>query len=212
LIVGRRDELLFESVGRVADAHHPEGEGSMTNRKHGPARRLLAAGLAALWLAPALAGAAEPCARPADKSAFDVAALKSRLMITALTCDAHDKYNDFVTRYRAALEREDKVLDAYFTRAYGRAARKQHDDYTTLLANTLSEQGLKQGTQFCDQNLGAFSQVMALHDGTALPDFAASQAIVQPVSLTLCPTAPATKPKAKAKSQAQKTQTQKSSS
>ena len=184
----------------------------MTNRKHGPARRLLAAGLAGLWLAPALAAAAEPCARPADKGAFDVAALKSRLMITALTCDARDKYNDFVSHYRVALDQQDKILDAYFTRTYGRAARKQHDDYTTLLANTLSEQGLKQGTRFCDQNLGAFSQVMALHDGAALPDFAAAQAIMQPVSLTLCPAVPPTKPKAKTKSQTQKSQAQKSSS
>ncbi len=182
----------------------------MTNGKHGPARRWLAAGLAAVLFAPGLAAAAEPCARPADKGAFDVAALKSRLMITALTCNAHDQYNDFVSHYRVALDQQDKILDAYFARAYGRAARKHHDDYTTLLANTLSEQGLKQGTGFCDQNLGAFSQVMALHDGAALPDFAAAQAIVQPVSLTLCPAAPPTKAKAKTKSQAQKSQAQKS--
>jgi hypothetical protein len=182
----------------------------MTNGKRNLARRLVAAGLAALWLAPAFAAAAEPCARPADKSAFDVAALKSRLMITALTCNAHEKYNDFVTRYRLTLDQQDKILDAYFARAYGRAARKRHDDYTTLLANTLSEQGLKQGTQFCDQNLNAFAQVMALRDGAALPDFAAGQAIVQPISLTLCPAAPAGK--TKAKTQAQKSQTQKSSS
>ncbi len=181
----------------------------MANRKHRPARRWLAAGLTAVLFAPALAAAAEPCARPADKGAFDVAALKSRLMITALTCNAHDQYNDFVSRYRAALDQQDKILDAYFTRAYGRAARKHRDDYTTLLANTLSEQGLKQGTGFCDQNLGAFSQVMALHDGAALPDFAATQAIAQPVSLTLCPAAPAVKAKTKAKA---KSQTQKSSS
>ncbi len=172
----------------------------MMNETRRKRRRWLALALVGVVLAPALARA-EPCARPADKGAFDVAALKSRLMITALTCNAHDQYNDFVTRYRADLQHEDKILDAYFARAYGRAARKQHDDYTILLANTLSEQGLKQGTGFCDQNLGAFAKVMALHDGAALPDFAAAQAITQPISLTLCPLMPAkTKPKAQAKS------------
>jgi hypothetical protein len=158
---------------------------------------------AVLWPSFVLA---EPCARPADKDAFDVAALKSRLMITALTCDAREKYNDFVTRYRGELLSQDKILDAYFARAYGRTARKQHDDYTTSLANTLSEQGLKQGTGFCEQNLGTFTKVMALPANTTLPQFAAGLAIAQPISLTLCPAAPAGKTKAKTRAATKNTQ------
>lgn len=53
---------------------------------------VLAAGLLSAGIA-----AAQPCAKPADLTALDVASLKSKLMVTALTCNQQDRYNDFVT-------------------------------------------------------------------------------------------------------------------
>lgn len=55
---------------------------------------LTAAGL----LTSQMAGA--QCARSADTTALDIAGLKTTLMVTALTCSADTKYNDFVIKYR----------------------------------------------------------------------------------------------------------------
>ncbi len=141
----------------------------------------LAAGLLASQMA-----FAQSCARPADKTAFDVTGLKSQLMVTAITCSATERYNAFVMRYRPNLMTQDKVLTAYFARNFGHRAQAQHDDYITSLANTQSEDGLKSGTAFCAGHMAMFDQVMALHSPAELADFAGNQSIVQPIALVAC--------------------------
>lgn len=69
---------------------------------------LLAAGLLSAGIA-----AAQPCARPTDAVALDIASLKSKLMVTALTCNQQDRYNDFVQRFRSDLMTHERALHAY---------------------------------------------------------------------------------------------------
>ena len=65
--------------------------------------------LAALYGSAALALAGAPvafaCATPSEQAMFDVAGLKSELMVTALSCDADSQYNAFVLRYQGMLRR-----------------------------------------------------------------------------------------------------------
>ena len=136
---------------------------------------------------------AQPCARPADKAAFDVAGLKSQLMVTALACDVRDRYNDFVLRFQPELMREERALVAYFARSFGRRGQQEHDDYITSLANTQSEAGIKQGTLFCQQNVGLFDAVLALPQGATVASFAADRDFDQPITLVVC-TAPTRAP------------------
>ena len=124
--------------------------------------RILFSSLVAAGLLTSQMASAESCARPADKTAFDVAGLKSHLMVTAITCEATERYNAFIARYRPNLLAEEKVLTAYFSRTYGKRAQAQHDDYITSLANSQSQDGLKSGTSFCDQNISMFDDVMKL--------------------------------------------------
>ena len=146
-----------------------------------PFSGLLAAGLLSSQVA-----VAQSCARPADLAAFDLAGLKTQLMVTALTCNANDRYDAFVTKYRPALLENEKALGSYFGRAHGRRSQKQQDDYITQLANSHSQTGVKQGNRFCDRNRGVFDEVMALRDGSELADFAAGKSHSQPVSLSNC--------------------------
>lgn len=162
-------------------------------------RRLIASLLAAASLTVPPAQAAETCVRPAEKAAFDVTALKSRLMVTALVCNSQDRYNAFVTRYRSELLRHDKALQAYFNRVFGRRGQQFRDEYTTQLANSESQNGLQQGSLFCQNNTPLFDRVMAVPE-QGLADFAAGQTIAQPIAVIPCPAAPAPrKPKGKAK-------------
>jgi len=145
---------------------------------------VLAGGLLSAGLA-----AAQPCARPADLSALDVASLKSKLMVTAITCNQQDRYNDFVQRFRSDLLGQERALHAYFARSFGGRAQREHDDYITSLANTQSQSGIRQGTLFCQQNTGIFGEVLALAKGADLATYAASKQLEQPMQVVTCPAA-----------------------
>ncbi len=127
------------------------------------------------------------CAKPVERAAFDVEGLKSELMVTAISCQAQDRYNAFVTRYRSGLIAQERAIDTYFHRAYGRSAQKQHDDYITLLANSQSDEGIKLGTLFCMKSVGLFDEVMGLKDSRDLPTFATGKGLPQPIALLDCP-------------------------
>ena len=89
-------------------------------------------------------------------------------------------------KYQTDLQREDRSLNAYFSRTYGRNSAKQRDDYVTQLANAQSSLGLKQGSLFCDANLPAFDEVMALRTNAELADYAAGREITQPSNVGNC--------------------------
>ena len=150
--------------------------------------RILLSGLLAVGLLSGQVAQAQNCARPADKTAFDVAGLKSQLMVTAITCEATERYNTFIARYRPDLLAQEKVIKAYFVRNFGKKAQSQQDDYITSLANAQSQNGLKAGTAFCDRNLSMFEQVMKVHSGAELGDFASGTAPIQPITLVACMT------------------------
>ncbi len=152
-------------------------------------RRVVSGVLAAtLWAGQAFATTGHAvCARPAEMAAFDIAGLKSQLMVTALSCAAQDKYNAFVMRYRMSLVAEEHALNTYFGRAYGRYWRSKHDDYVTLLANNESEQGTRLVVDFCRQSVGMFDQVLALPSAKDLPAYAAGKNFPQPITLVACP-------------------------
>ena len=156
--------------------------------------RVMLTGLVAAALLGGPLQAAQ-CLRPNDLVALDVTALKTQLMVTALTCQANDKYNAFITKYKTDLQREDKSLNAYFSRAYGRSASKQRDDYVTQLANSHSQIGVKQGSLYCAQNVDAFDEVLALRSNAELTDYAAGRTTAQPIELATCgPEQPVDKP------------------
>ena len=139
---------------------------------------------------------AQTCARPPDKTAFDVAGLKSQLMVTALACDVRERYNDFVLRFQPELMQQERALNAYFSRSFGRRGQQEHDNYITSLANTQSEAGIKLGTLFCKDSVGLFDTVLALPQGATVASFATDREFDQPITLVVCTTptsAPATR-------------------
>ena len=179
-------------------------------------RPALAPALAALALLPLLAGCEKPapppppkvadyvppplpepppapwCARPAEIAAFSVAALKSNLMVTAISCSADEKYNAFVTRYRSTLTAQEKTAETYFSRNSKQRWQQSRDDYVTQLANAQSQRALVLGNQFCQRTLGEFDQVLGLAKPEDLLTFAAgtTESIPQPLKFSECPAAP----------------------
>ena len=146
--------------------------------------RLFAMLVAAALLAPDIASAA--CLKSYEGTAINVAGLKSQLMVTALSCDTRDRYDDFVLTFRPTLQREDSALNSYFLHHYGRSWRSEHDDYITQLANMQSEAGIREGTQFCQDNVGLFDEVLALKSPIAMLAFANDKPMLQPIDDDVC--------------------------
>lgn len=153
---------------------------------------LVAVLLAGVTLFGSTAGAVatNACMRPAEHEAFTLAGLKSQLMVTAISCQAEEQYNSFIARFRPSLLSEEKSLSSYFRRVAGRGARKAQDDYITSLANAQSQDGLQQGTQFCDKHLPMLTSVLALKDGKELASYAAGQPLVLAIDVVDCPPPP----------------------
>ncbi|ATJ91057.1 hypothetical protein ACLEIY_04565 [Acetobacter tropicalis] len=154
--------------------------------------RLLAAGVfAAGVLHSSYSLAATPCGHSSAHEAFAVQALKSELMVTALSCNAQERYNSFVAKFRTNLLNEEQKLNTYFRSTYGRSAQREHDDYITQLANVQSEKGLSAGTIFCLQRMAMFDEVNALDTTEDLSNYTEAKDITQPASFETC-AAPAT--------------------
>lgn len=138
---------------------------------------------------------AQHCARPAEKTAFQVAALKSRLMVTALACDSSDKYNAFINTHRATLLPQEKTLSGYFARNYGRRAASEHDEYITNLANAQSRRRIIDNYRFCRDGQQLYADVAAIKSPAEIMTVAASRTISQPFNVKECPEAPAAAPR-----------------
>lgn len=148
-------------------------------------RRLVSA-VAALTILSAQPVLAErQCSSVADQSAFEVQALRSELMVLATGCHDDERYNAFIHRFQGDLQANERLINAYFQHRYGRAAQTEHDRFVTDLANAISHQGSDLGGDFCPRNGMIFSEVMALHSATELPDFAAGKNLV-PASVEVC--------------------------
>jgi len=156
-------------------------------------RPILAALLAtAIAAQPAwAAGSVSSCMKPADRAAFELEGLKSELTNIALACGNRDQYNSFMRAYQPTMAGNEKTLNAYFRRVYGKQATTQYDRYITDLSGIQEQEALKSGTAFCMVVPRMFSEVMALHDASELPDYARSQALVQPIAFNECAAPPA---------------------
>lgn len=138
--------------------------------------------LAASCLAVGGVRAAQRCP---DQPVFDVEALKSQMMVLATSCHDDSQYNAFIRRYQPSLVANEHALDGYFRRVYGRRGQAEHDAFITNLANAQSDDGLKQGMDFCPRNSTLFTEAMALEGPGDLPQFAAGQDLL-PASLGSC--------------------------
>lgn len=143
---------------------------------------MLALSLAQLGSAPLAFG----CALPSEKLAFDIAWLKSAMMVTALSCNAEQRYNAFVLRFRSELVAEDQALQGYFRRLYGDAGRAEFDRYITSLANEQSEEGIADPAEFCRHTEIVSDLALALGPDGSLATLAAGESGSQPIVLTAC--------------------------
>lgn len=158
---------------------------------------MLMGGIAAVMAVPSLALAT--CLRPAERTAFDIRALQSQLMVVALSCQQHDSYNAFVTRFRSQLGEAHRGVTGYYQRASGRQAQREMDQYITNLANNQMQVGITQGSHFCQNQLPLFQQAMGASSLSDLAAITQQANIPQPITTDNCPAPPARQQRASAR-------------
>jgi hypothetical protein len=126
------------------------------------------------------------CLSREERSAVDVASLRSELMVLATGCHRDESYNAFIRKYRADLMGNEKSMDEVFRHRFGKRGQQEHDRFTTDLANAESSAGMRLGSDFCDHNGMIFSEVMALRGPTELAAYAAGKDLVPP-TIEMCP-------------------------
>jgi hypothetical protein len=122
------------------------------------------------------------------QQAFNVIALKSALMVGALSCSQQDQYDQFMTTFQPHILAEQHVMDQYFRRGSGYYGQAREDDFVTLLANNQSVGGIGQGAIFCLNNSAEFKAVLALRTPSDLDNFVTDLAPDAPVVVAARPT------------------------
>lgn len=129
---------------------------------------------------------AQACVNPREKAAFDLRALQTHLMVGALSCGMHDRYNAFVTRFQSDLAGAHRNLTGYFNRAHGARGQRDLNAYITALANAQSQEGIRHGATFCARVAPMFDRVMASSGGSDLAALAAQTNLPQAYPVTPC--------------------------
>jgi len=115
--------------------------------------------------------------------------LLTELQVITLTCHTEDKYNFLIPHLRPALVTNEKNLNSFFARAYGKRAQTEHDAYITELANLQFQFGSKSGDQFCHLNTGMLDEVMPVSTSEELAAYVRSKPIQQALTVDEFPAA-----------------------
>lgn len=147
--------------------------------------RSLAAGVAALLLAPTIASATV-CVQPAEKTAFDIRALQSQLMVAALSCGQQDDYNTFVRKFQSDLGTAFRNVAGHFRRTAGAQHQRQLDQYITNLANGQSQLSIARGSFFCREQAPLFQQAIAASTPAELAQISVTREVHQALTTPMC--------------------------
>lgn len=105
------------------------------------------------------------CPSPVEQHALNVRMLQTKLMVSALSCNAKPQYNTFVKRFQRELVPHGKNLRRMFHRTYGKRARYHLNKFITRLANDESAVRISAGSQYCQNAQSLFTRVLNTNNG-----------------------------------------------
>ena len=141
-------------------------------------RPLLLAGFAAGLAGPAIA---QSCLSATERTAFEVRALQSQLMVAALACQRDNDYNAFVRRFQGELAASYRTIEGHFRRN-----ARERDAFITTLANVQSQDGIRQGSQFCGTVAPIFQLALAQPNAQALAELSMERNVLNPQTAPVC--------------------------
>lgn len=109
-------------------------------------------GISAFVMSVCIGGqaAAQSCLDAFEITSLHMEALRTALMVAALSCGTERNYNAFVDRFRSPLISGETTLEDLFDRLYGPDAAPEHrDGFTTGLANRVAVRQSTERQAFC---------------------------------------------------------------
>lgn len=103
------------------------------------------------------------CATDAEANALNLRALKSSLMVAALSCGQQAEYNAFINKNQMLFAADGSEVKGYFSRTYGGNAEYQMNRFVTRMANEASNHSMGQESMaYCSAMKDAFRQANGL--------------------------------------------------
>ena len=148
--------------------------------------RACAAALAMTGMAGQALAASSGCANQNDMTAIKAAAVQQRLMVAALTCNAIQLYNQFVTSYQKELQASDRSLQNFCRRLNRASGTADYHAFKTKLANSSSMQSIGDVQGYCDSAKVTFETALGAAR-TTLIAFVSAQTTQVDDAYSLCP-------------------------
>ncbi|WP_137177591.1 hypothetical protein [Roseomonas sp. AR75] len=150
--------------------------------------RFLLGGLAAVVAGPAIA---QSCLQSAERTAFEVRALQSQLMVAALACNRDNDYNAFVRKFQGDLAASYRGVESHYRRTAGRNSARETDGFITQLANAQSQDGIRAGSHFCPLVTPLFQVALSARNVEELAMISVERNVLNPLSTPTCTTSSA---------------------
>lgn len=160
----------LRTLQSIRELSHAPGGATLAPRRLAPLA--LAAAMTATLVTGAIA--APTCIRANERVALGVRAVQTHLMVAALACNFRPQYNEFVLRFRPALDRDTAIVHRFFRRAYGSQATSEATRYFTHFANRASLISTSDFTGFCERSAAILSAARGISP-RQLEDFARTQ-------------------------------------
>ncbi|MDP3418233.1 hypothetical protein [Falsiroseomonas sp.] len=145
--------------------------------------RLLIAGAAMAIGGPAIA---QSCVQANERTAFELRALQSQLMVAAITCQRDSDYNAFVRKFQGDLGGAYNTIRTHFRRTGGAQGQRALDGYITTLANEQSQDGVRQGSRFCQNVAPLFQAALAQTSASSLAELSMERNVLNPHDAASC--------------------------
>lgn len=145
--------------------------------------RLLLAGAAMAIGGPAIA---QSCVQANERTAFELRALQSQLMVAAITCQRDGDYNAFVRKFQGDLGGAYNTIRTHFRRTAGAQGQRALDGYITTLANEQSQDGVRQGSRFCQNITPLFQVALAQTSASSLAEMSMERNVLNPYDAASC--------------------------
>ncbi|NKE45820.1 hypothetical protein HB662_13600 [Roseomonas frigidaquae] len=145
--------------------------------------RLLLAGAAMAIGGPAIA---QSCVQASERTAFELRALQSQLMVAAITCQRDGDYNAFVRKFQGDLGGAYNTIRTHFRRTAGAQGQRALDGYITTLANEQSQDGIRQGSRFCQNITPLFQAALSQSNASALAEMSMERNVLNPHDAETC--------------------------
>ena len=112
---------------------------------------------------------------------------QQQLMVAALSCNAAELYNGFVTAYQKDLQASDRALQNFFRRMNGKTGTADYHAFKTKMANSSSIQSIGDITTYCANAKAAFDTALGAAK-TSLSAFMSGQTTSAEQQFTVCDT------------------------